>query len=195
MVSDDELGVLAGTVNSMRHGFAERLLEQGDDLFRGERRDVTVMFDLHGHVNKSLGDGAMAVFGAPNLLSDHADQTTAAARKLEYTLIGDAVNVAARVEQLTKTTGDVVLVTQQTVDTVRRHETFARLVATKDDSTVDIEQIGAGRTSAAMADAFDKLGRLRDHEIPTDDPTAIRRVFAVVMDLAHRVSGPPRGHR
>jgi adenylate cyclase len=36
--------------------------------------------------------------------------------KLEFTLIGDTVNVAARVEQLTKTTGDAVLITQQTVD-------------------------------------------------------------------------------
>jgi adenylate cyclase len=36
--------------------------------------------------------------------------------KLEFTLIGDAVNVAARVEQLTKTTGDPILLTQQTVD-------------------------------------------------------------------------------
>ena len=29
--------------------------------------------------------------------------------KLEFTLIGDTVNVAARVEQLTKTTGDTIL--------------------------------------------------------------------------------------
>ena len=36
--------------------------------------------------------------------------------KLEFTLIGDTVNVAARVEQLTKTTGDAILLTQQTVD-------------------------------------------------------------------------------
>lgn len=35
--------------------------------------------------------------------------------KLEFTLIGDAVNVAARVEQLTKTTGDVILLTEQSV--------------------------------------------------------------------------------
>ena len=33
--------------------------------------------------------------------------------KLEFTLIGDTVNVAARVEQLTKTTGDAILLTQQ----------------------------------------------------------------------------------
>jgi adenylate cyclase len=36
--------------------------------------------------------------------------------KLEFTLIGDTVNVAARVEQLTKTTGDTVLLTQQCVE-------------------------------------------------------------------------------
>ena len=38
------------------------------------------------------------------------------AGKLEFTLIGDTVNVAARVEQLTKTTGDTIFITQQTVD-------------------------------------------------------------------------------
>jgi hypothetical protein len=36
--------------------------------------------------------------------------------KLEFTVIGDAVNVAVRVEQLTKTTGDAILLTQQCVD-------------------------------------------------------------------------------
>jgi adenylate cyclase len=36
--------------------------------------------------------------------------------KLEFTLIGDTVNVAARVEQLTKTTGDAILLTEQCVD-------------------------------------------------------------------------------
>ena len=36
--------------------------------------------------------------------------------KLEFTLIGDTVNVAARVEQLTKTTGDAILLTQPCVD-------------------------------------------------------------------------------
>jgi adenylate cyclase len=36
--------------------------------------------------------------------------------KLEFTLIGDTVNFAARVEQLTKTTGDAILLTKQCVD-------------------------------------------------------------------------------
>ncbi len=96
------------------------------------------------------GDGALAVFGAPNEVAHHADAAVDAAvlihrrvaerfggelrigtgintgtviagtigggGKLEFTLIGDAVNVAARVEQLTKATGDAILLTKQSVD-------------------------------------------------------------------------------
>ena len=202
VVQDDDLGALAASFNRMQAGLAERqrlqvafgtyvdpilasrLLAQGDDVFTGERREVTVMFvdirdftpfaesntaedtvarlnalfdivvpavvDAGGHVNKFLGDGALAVFGAPNELAHHADAALTAAMlidrlvaerfegelrigigintgqviagtigggsKLEFTLIGDTVNVAARVEQLTKTTGDTILLTQQTVD-------------------------------------------------------------------------------
>jgi adenylate cyclase len=202
VVQDDDLGALAASFNRMQAGLTERqrlqaafgtyvdptlaarLLEQGDDVFTGERREVTVMFvdvrdftpyaeantaedtvarlnalfeivvpavvDAGGHVNKFLGDGALAVFGAPNDLANHADAAVTAALlihrlvaerfagelrigvgintgvviagtiggagKLEFTLIGDTVNVAARVEQLTKTTGDAILLTQQCVD-------------------------------------------------------------------------------
>ena len=111
---------------------------------------VPAVVDGGGHVNKFLGDGALAVFGAPNALADHADAAVQAAvliqrlveqrfggalrigigintgvviagtigggGKLEFTLIGDPVNVAARVEQLTKTTGDTILLTHQCVD-------------------------------------------------------------------------------
>jgi class 3 adenylate cyclase len=205
VVQDDDLGALAASFNRMQAGLAERqrlqgafgtyvdpvlaarLLEQGDDVFTGERREVTVMFvdirdftpfaeantaedtvarlnalfeivvpavvDAGGHVNKFLGDGALAVFGAPNDLADHADAAVSAAvlihrlvaerfggelrigigintgvviagtigggGKLEFTLIGDTVNVAARVEQLTKTTGDTILLTLQCVDASR----------------------------------------------------------------------------
>jgi adenylate cyclase len=202
VVQDDDLGALAASFNRMQTGLAERqrlqaafgtyvdpalaarLLEQGDDVFTGERREVTVMFvdirdftpfaeantaeetvarlnalfeivvpavvDAGGHVNKFLGDGALAVFGAPNDLADHADAAVNAAvaiqhhvserfdgalrigigintgvviagtigggGKLEFTLIGDTVNVAARVEELTKTTGDAILLTDQTAE-------------------------------------------------------------------------------
>ncbi|MDT7793425.1 MAG: adenylate cyclase [Mycobacterium sp.] len=206
VVQDDDLGALAASFNRMQAGLAERqrlqaafgtyvdpalaarLLEQGDDVFTGERREVTVLFvdvrdftpfaeantaedtvarlnalfeivvpavvDAGGHVNKFLGDGAMAVFGAPNDLADHADAAVSAAvvihrlvaerfggelrigigintgvviagtigggGHLEFTLIGDTTNVAARVEQLTKTTGDAILLTHQTVDALAR---------------------------------------------------------------------------
>jgi adenylate cyclase len=200
VVQDDDLGALTASFNRMQAGLAERqrlhaafgsyvdpglaqrLLEQGDDIFTGERVEVTVMFvdirdftpfaeantaedtvahlnalfeivvpaviDAGGHANKYLGDGALAVFGAPNLLTQHAEAAIAAALqisrlvaerfdgairigiginsgqviagtiggggKLEFTLIGDTVNVAARVEQLTKTTGDTILLTEDT---------------------------------------------------------------------------------
>jgi class 3 adenylate cyclase len=111
---------------------------------------VPAVVDAGGHVNKFLGDGALAVFGAPNDLPEHAEAAVNTAEliqrrvdeqfgtelrigigintgvviagtiggggKLEFTLIGDTVNVAARVEQLTKTTGDSILLTQQCVD-------------------------------------------------------------------------------
>ncbi len=45
-------------------------------------------------------------------------RTIGGAGKLEFTLIGDTLNVAARVEQLTKTTGDAILLTKQCVDSL-----------------------------------------------------------------------------
>jgi adenylate cyclase len=62
VVQDDDLGALAASFNRMQAGLAERqrlqgafgtyvdpvlagrLLEQGDDVYTGERREVTVMF-------------------------------------------------------------------------------------------------------------------------------------------------------
>jgi adenylate cyclase len=101
-----------------------------------------------GHANKFLGDGLLAVFGAPERREDHADRAVAAARdiaaklaehlgdelrfgigvnsgpvvigsvggggRLEFAVIGDPVNVAARVEHLTRETGDTILITEAT---------------------------------------------------------------------------------
>ena len=202
VVQDDDLGALSASFNRMQAGLAERqrlqsafgtyvdpalaarLLEQGDDVFAGERREVTVMFldvrnftpyaeantaedtvarlnalfdivvpavvEAGGHLNKFLGDGAMAVFGAPNDLACHADAALRAAVAIqrlvverfdgdlrlgigintglviagtigpvghrEFTLIGDTTNVASRVEQLTKSTGDPILLTEQSAE-------------------------------------------------------------------------------
>jgi adenylate cyclase len=108
---------------------------------------VPIIHAHGGRVDKFVGDGLMAVFGAPNRQPDHADQALEAALeiehavnaansrlkigvglnsgtvvsgniggagRLEFGVIGDAVNVAARVEAATRQTGDTVLVAERT---------------------------------------------------------------------------------
>ena len=110
---------------------------------------VPVLVKHGGHANKFIGDGLLGVFGAPDHLADHADRAVAAALeiarldhkglrigiginsgtvlagtiggggRLEFTVIGDAVNTAARVEDMTRETGDDVLVTEATRSRLR----------------------------------------------------------------------------
>jgi adenylate cyclase len=109
---------------------------------------VPILVRHGGHANKFIGDGLLAVFGAPEKLDDHADRAVAAALEIvarararygerlrlgiglnsgpvvagtiggggrvEFTVIGDAVNTAARVEEATRITGDDVLLTEAT---------------------------------------------------------------------------------
>jgi adenylate cyclase len=111
---------------------------------------VPVVTRHGGHANKFIGDGMLAVFGAPERHPDHADRAVAAAievaqcvqqhfhgelrvgigvnsgrvlvgtvgggGRLDFTVIGDAVNTASRVESATRETGDDVLVTEATLD-------------------------------------------------------------------------------
>ena len=101
-----------------------------------------------GHANKFIGDGLLAVFGAPNRLPDHADRaveagieiaelvreryrgalrvgigintgrvvvgTIGGGGRLDFTVIGDPVNTAARVESATRETDDDLLITDAT---------------------------------------------------------------------------------
>jgi PAS domain S-box-containing protein len=101
-----------------------------------------------GHVDKFVGDGLLAVFGAPQQCPQHACHALQAALeidrcaqeqfqgdleigigidsgpvvagnvggggRLDFTVIGNAVNVAARVEAATRQTGDSVLITEET---------------------------------------------------------------------------------
>lgn len=107
----------------------------------------------HGIVNKFLGDGFMAIFGAPLADTHAAEHAVAAAREIlaeidrrvaageapprigiglhlgmamtgnvgsprrkEYTVIGDTVNLAARIEQLNKELGSRFLVSGTVAD-------------------------------------------------------------------------------
>lgn len=110
---------------------------------------VPILLRHGGHANKFVGDGLVAVFGAPERHADHAQRAVAAALevadavravpgglqvglginsgrvlfgavggggRLDFTVIGDAVNTASRVERATRETGDDVLVTDATLE-------------------------------------------------------------------------------
>jgi class 3 adenylate cyclase len=131
-------------------GFAERasarnVVARLNDLYE---QVVPVVLRHGGHANKFIGDGLLAIFGAPERHPDHADRAVAAALemaalvreryrgelrigigvnsgravvgtvggggRLDFTVIGDTVNTAARVESATRTTDDDVLITGAT---------------------------------------------------------------------------------
>jgi adenylate cyclase len=122
---------------------------------------VPIIHAHGGRIDKFVGDGLLAVFGAPRRLADHADRAVHAARaiadavaaapdftlsigiginsgpvvagnvggggRFDFSVIGDTVNVAARVETATRQTGDVILLSEETrrrlrepVDTIER---------------------------------------------------------------------------
>ncbi|MEO0537257.1 MAG: adenylate/guanylate cyclase domain-containing protein [Cyanobacteria bacterium P01_A01_bin.123] len=106
-----------------------------------------------GWVDKFMGDGMLAVFGAPRTSENHAEKALQAAQvildsmqrlsplpigiglhsgsivagclgtggHLEFTVIGDTVNVAARLEALTKTVDTSLLISQATQKRLKHH--------------------------------------------------------------------------
>lgn len=131
-------------------GMAERVdaREVVSTINRLFERIVPIIHAHEGHVDKFVGDGLMAVFGAPRRSDQHADQALRATLEIadavdeefrgdlqigaglnsglvvagnvggggrfEFSVIGDTVNVAARVEAATRTTGDTLLLSDNT---------------------------------------------------------------------------------
>src|ERR1044072_1214883 len=133
-------------------GYAENASPDAivDYLNRLWGKAVGIVNRHHGIVNKFLGDGFMAVFGAPLVIGNHCENALNAARALvddikratdageipptrigiglhsgealvgnigsaerrEYTVIGDVVNVAFRIEQLNKELNSSFLVSE-----------------------------------------------------------------------------------
>ena len=135
-------------IGSTRLVTAKRATEVVDLLNRFFSVVVEEVDRHHGFVNKFEGDGAMAVFGAPNRLDHPADEALSAARaiarrvsaevpaceagigvaageavagnvgakeRFEYTVIGEPVNVAARLCELAKETPDHLLASSAAV--------------------------------------------------------------------------------
>jgi adenylate cyclase len=134
-------------------GFAERTA--ADEVVAGINelfeQIVPIIHSHGGRVDKFVGDGLLAVFGAPRRQPDHADEALAAALmivaelrsehgltigiglnsgtvvagnvggagRFEFSVIGDAVNVAARVEAATRQTGDEILIARRTKELLR----------------------------------------------------------------------------
>jgi len=136
----------------------EAMIELLNDFFRVT---VRVVEEAHGGmVNKYLGDGFMAIFGAGESKANHAQDAVTAGReillavdalnrdlaarsreplrigigihsgpaivgsigspqRLEFTAIGNAVNIASRIESLTKTVGRPMLITEAVRDRLR----------------------------------------------------------------------------
>jgi class 3 adenylate cyclase len=110
-----------------------------------------------GTVDKFLGDGMLAVFGAPDEAPDHAAHAIRAARdmlaaasdfdgvrvgigvhsgavvsgclgsglRLEFTVVGDAVNTASRLESMTKELGVTALVSEASATRAGAHTELA----------------------------------------------------------------------
>ena len=108
---------------------------------------VPIIHEHRGHVDKFVGDGLLAVFGAPQRSEEHADEALRAALeivkavsdqeleigiglnsgtvvagnvggggRLEFSVMGDAVNVASRIEAATRDTGDPILLSEDTAE-------------------------------------------------------------------------------
>jgi class 3 adenylate cyclase len=146
-----------------------------------------------GHANKFIGDGLLAVFGAPERHRDHALRGLAAAREIaqlvrggsagvlrvglglntgrvvvgtigggnrrDFTVIGDPVNTAARVEAATRLTGDDILITENTLRAVGdAADDFEERPSVPLKGKTTVVRLYGPRSAGARGDRRDRVG-------------------------------------
>jgi class 3 adenylate cyclase len=169
---------------------AEKVVARLNELYGA----IVPVIERHGgHANKFVGDGLLAVFGAPERRNDHAACALAAACEIaqlardgaagelrvglgvnsgrvvvgtiggggrrDFTVIGDPVNTAARVEAATRVTGDDILITDSTLQALGRpvDEFEERRSVPLKGKTATVRLyaprfVGAARTHGALGD-------------------------------------------
>ena len=145
--TESEVTIMVTDLRGFTH-YSEKLqpLDVLNVLNRLQGNLSAIVEQQGGWVDKFMGDGMLAVFGAPRPLANHAEQALKAAQmildsahewsplpigvglhsgsivsgclgtgdRLEFTVIGDTVNVASRLEALTKDVGHPILVSVKT---------------------------------------------------------------------------------
>jgi adenylate cyclase len=199
---------------------------------------VEVVFRNHGTLDKFMGDGLMAIFGAPEndpYQEEHALKaavemqheleklqqkwsiegihirigigihsgpaivgTIGSSRRMEYTAIGDTVNVASRLEAATKEMGTNILVSEHTYYGAKDAFPFRNMGAIivrgrEEPLTVyslepksDINLLGSGVASAAKAAT---KGRPQSMEINDLTTTSANSVFGESVDQVGVATG------
>lgn len=150
----------------------------------------SIVREAGGFINKFTGDGFMAVFGAPKDNATHREDAVRAAtriadalrdvplgmgissgpalagtigsqERLEYTVIGDTVNTASRIEGLCKLFGATIIVSDKTLlgcASVQCGERFLGTVRLKGKAgAIDVHEVftNAGRFADSYLARFD----------------------------------------
>lgn len=189
---------------------------------------TNTILDLRGYVDKFLGDGLMAFWGAPRDDAEHATHACMASlalrdlvatsrprwrerfgvdihsrvgvntgdmligdfgppRKVNFTVISDAVNLASRLEGANKTYGTELIVSQATLEATRgafEARELDRVVVRGREAPVTIYELVAprGQLRDAQRTAFDHFARGLAFYRDADRASAARE-FLRVLDL------------
>lgn len=199
---------------------------------------VDVIFQFGGILDKYMGDGIMALYGAPLVGANDADNALAAAdemmrrlaqlnlrrvaagqtaldigigfstgptvvgnigsvRRLDYTVIGDTVNLASRLEGASKQYNARILLSEMTVRDLKRPATLRELdlirVKGKDRPVAVYESLGYRAAEPGLASLLelhaDGIGAYRARKW-----AAARKAFDAALEL-YPADGPARTYR